>query len=142
MLAKFRVVGVQNFSRWDAGGATTGLTRHIPRMFSASRCLHRRTWVLTILPRNLQRLSRNATFLAPCLPQHQGTKNSVMQSCRSLSTKPPSPSPEPQRMSIHAHTRFEEDNSSYVAKFKDRGKLAIPPAKHLAIVTCMDARIE
>lgn len=45
-------------------------------------------------------------------------------------------------MSTHAHTDFEGGNSSYVASFKDKGKLAIPPAKHLAIVTCMDARID
>jgi len=30
----------------------------------------------------------------------------------------------------------------YAASFKDKGKLTIPPAKHLAIVTCMDARID
>jgi len=36
-------------------------------------------------------------------------------------------------MSTHAHTRFEEGNSPYVAGFKEKGKLAIPPAKHLAI---------
>jgi len=45
-------------------------------------------------------------------------------------------------MSTHAHTNFEEGNLSYAANFKDKGKLAIPPAKHLAIVTCMDARID
>ncbi|KAF9786049.1 carbonic anhydrase [Thelephora terrestris] len=45
-------------------------------------------------------------------------------------------------MSTHAHTQFEEGNSGYVTYFKDKGKLAIPPAKHLAIVTCMDARID
>lgn len=36
-------------------------------------------------------------------------------------------------MSTHAHTHFEEGNLSYAANFKDKGKLAIPPAKHLAI---------
>ncbi|KAF9650707.1 carbonic anhydrase [Thelephora ganbajun] len=45
-------------------------------------------------------------------------------------------------MSIHAHAHFEEGNLSYVASFRDKGELAIPPAKHLAIVTCMDARID
>jgi len=45
-------------------------------------------------------------------------------------------------MSTHAHTHFEEGNLPYVSDFKDKGKLAIPPAKRLAIVTCMDARID
>lgn len=36
-------------------------------------------------------------------------------------------------MSTHAHTNFEEGNVPYVAGFEDKGKLAIPPAKHLAI---------
>jgi len=45
-------------------------------------------------------------------------------------------------MSIHAHTDFEGGNQPYAASFEDKGKLAIPPAKHLAIVTCMDARID
>ena len=39
-------------------------------------------------------------------------------------------------MSTHAHTQFEEGNSGYVTGFKDKGKLAIPPAKHLAIGSC------
>jgi len=45
-------------------------------------------------------------------------------------------------MSTHAHANFKEGNSPYVASFEDKGKLAIPPAKHLVIVTCMDARID
>ena len=36
-------------------------------------------------------------------------------------------------MSTRAHTHFEEGNVPYVAGFEDKGKLAIPPAKHLAI---------
>lgn len=38
-------------------------------------------------------------------------------------------------MTTYAHTLFEESNSRYVTNFKDKGKLAIPPAKHLAIGT-------
>lgn len=29
-------------------------------------------------------------------------------------------------------------NSSYAAAFGDKGKLALPPARHFAILTCMD----
>lgn len=33
-------------------------------------------------------------------------------------------------------------NESYVKTFGDKGKLALPPARQLAILTCMDARID
>ena len=33
-------------------------------------------------------------------------------------------------------------NSSYVANFGDKGKLALPPARSFAILTCMDARLD
>lgn len=33
-------------------------------------------------------------------------------------------------------------NASYVSNFGDRGKLALPPARRFAILTCMDARID
>ena len=33
-------------------------------------------------------------------------------------------------------------NASYVSDFGDRGKLALPPARRFAILTCMDARID
>ena len=81
--------------------------------------------------RNLQRLSRNTSFALryPSLVPY--TKSLVLS--RLLSTKPPSPSPEPKTMSTHAHTQFEGGNLPYVAGFKDKGKLAIPPAKRLAI---------
>ena len=94
-----------------------------PRMFSAIRPFHRTTWDLS---RNLHRLSRNTTSF--------GAKGSaLLSSSRRLSTKPPSPSSGPKTMPTYAHTHFEEGNSSYVAGFEDKGKLAIPPAKHLAI---------
>jgi carbonic anhydrase len=33
-------------------------------------------------------------------------------------------------------------NAQYAAKFGDKGKLALPPARHFAILTCMDARLD
>src|SRR6266849_5687117 len=33
-------------------------------------------------------------------------------------------------------------NAKYAANFGDRGKLAMPPARHFAILTCMDARLQ
>ena len=33
-------------------------------------------------------------------------------------------------------------NSQYAAGFADKGKLAMPPARHFAILTCMDARLD
>ena len=33
-------------------------------------------------------------------------------------------------------------NSKYVQSFGDKGKLALPPARHFAILTCMDARLD
>src|SRR5207249_7097278 len=33
-------------------------------------------------------------------------------------------------------------NRTYVASFGDKGKLAMPPARHFSILTCMDARLD
>jgi carbonic anhydrase len=33
-------------------------------------------------------------------------------------------------------------NRAYAASFGDKGKLALPPARHFAILTCMDARLD
>ena len=33
-------------------------------------------------------------------------------------------------------------NESYAASFGDKGKLAMPPARRFAILTCMDARLD
>src|ERR1700729_2706536 len=33
-------------------------------------------------------------------------------------------------------------NEAYVASFGDKGSLALPPARHFAILTCMDARLD
>jgi carbonic anhydrase len=35
-----------------------------------------------------------------------------------------------------------EANAHYVASFGDKGSLALPPARHFAILTCMDARLD
>lgn len=102
-----------------------------PRMFGASGFLRRPCLASVLPPRNLQRLLRNTTFASRRLSPVPYTKSLVLS--RLLSTKAPSPSAEPKTMSTHAHAHFEEGNSPYVAGFKDKGKLAIPPAKHLAI---------
>src|ERR1700719_1136761 len=33
-------------------------------------------------------------------------------------------------------------NKNYAAQFGDKGKLAMPPARHFAVLTCMDARLD
>lgn len=33
-------------------------------------------------------------------------------------------------------------NAEYAAEFGDKGSLALPPARHFAILTCMDARLD
>jgi carbonic anhydrase len=35
-----------------------------------------------------------------------------------------------------------EANAEYAAAFGDKGSLALPPARHFAILTCMDARLD
>src|SRR6202046_5120653 len=35
-----------------------------------------------------------------------------------------------------------EANRRYAGNFGDKGKLALPPARHFAILTCMDARLD
>ena len=35
-----------------------------------------------------------------------------------------------------------EANRNYVAEFGEKAKLAMPPARHFAILTCMDARLD
>jgi carbonic anhydrase len=35
-----------------------------------------------------------------------------------------------------------EANTAYAADFGDKGKLPMPPARHFAILTCMDARLD
>lgn len=33
-------------------------------------------------------------------------------------------------------------NETYAARFGDKGSLALPPARHFAVLTCMDARLD
>lgn len=33
-------------------------------------------------------------------------------------------------------------NAAYAASFGDKGRLAMPPARRFAILTCMDARLD
>jgi carbonic anhydrase len=33
-------------------------------------------------------------------------------------------------------------NAKYAEGFGDRGNLALPPSRHFAILTCMDARLD
>ena len=40
------------------------------------------------------------------------------------------------------HEAVLRANAAYAAKFGDKGKLALPPARRFAILTCMDARID
>jgi carbonic anhydrase len=40
------------------------------------------------------------------------------------------------------HEEVLAANGGYVASFGDKGKLALPPARRFAILTCMDARID
>ncbi|KIM40759.1 hypothetical protein M413DRAFT_446145 [Hebeloma cylindrosporum] len=42
---------------------------------------------------------------------------------------------------MSVHREFVPNNEKYVSSF-DKGHLALPPARHLTVVTCMDARIE
>jgi carbonic anhydrase len=35
-----------------------------------------------------------------------------------------------------------EANRKYSADFEEKGKLALPPARRFAILTCMDARLD
>ena len=39
-------------------------------------------------------------------------------------------------------TEVLEANRNYAAGFGEKAKLALPPAKRIAIVTCMDARLD
>lgn len=43
---------------------------------------------------------------------------------------------------MSSYTEFPLANEKYVSSFGDKGSLPLPPAKKLAIVTCMDARLD
>lgn len=40
------------------------------------------------------------------------------------------------------HSEVLQANANYSAKFGEKGKLALPPARRFAILTCMDARLD
>ncbi|GJE85917.1 carbonic anhydrase [Phanerochaete sordida] len=60
--------------------------------------------------------------------------NSSRRDSSTLSTTPTS-------AAMPAHTDFVENNAQYAAAFGEKGALPLKPGKKLAIVTCMDARI-
>src|SRR5262250_1225263 len=41
-----------------------------------------------------------------------------------------------------AYDSILEANNEYAENFGDKGKLALPPSRHFAILTCMDARLD
>ena len=43
---------------------------------------------------------------------------------------------------MSAYDEVLEANERYVASFGSKGDLALPPARHFAILTCMDARLD
>ena len=49
-------------------------------------------------------------------------------------------------MSTEVQTKLYQEvvgaNESYASTFGERADLALPPARHFAILTCMDARID
>ena len=45
-------------------------------------------------------------------------------------------------MSSKIYDAVLQANRHYAADFGDKGKLAMPPARHFAILTCMDARLD
>src|SRR5215475_9938514 len=45
-------------------------------------------------------------------------------------------------MSTKSFDAVLEANNQYASNFGEKGKLAMPPARHFAILTCMDARLD
>jgi carbonic anhydrase len=45
-------------------------------------------------------------------------------------------------MSSRSYDAILDANRQYAANFGDKGKLALPPARRFAILTCMDARLD
>ena len=43
---------------------------------------------------------------------------------------------------MSVHDEVLAANEEYVSTFGDKGELALPPARHFAILTCMDARLD
>ena len=102
-----------------------------PAMVPTNCLLQRHCLSGGTLAQRLQRSIRSVAFAAYRPPPISRTTGPVLS--RPLSTKSPSPPPGPKHASVHAHSHFTEGNLPYTASFKDKGKLTIPPAKHLAI---------
>ena len=47
-----------------------------------------------------------------------------------------------QKETSKVHKEVLEANSQYVQSFGEKGKLALPPARQFAVLTCMDARLD
>jgi carbonic anhydrase len=64
--------------------------------------------------------------------------------CATAATAAGQAMPEPRRGVSMSNVLSEvlAANGSYAASFGDKGKLALPPARKFAILTCMDARID
>ena len=45
-------------------------------------------------------------------------------------------------MASHVHDEVLAANRDYAADFGDKARLALPPARRFAILTCMDARLD
>lgn len=45
-------------------------------------------------------------------------------------------------MASNIYNEVVSANNGYASDFGDKGKLALPPARHFAILTCMDARLD
>jgi carbonic anhydrase len=43
---------------------------------------------------------------------------------------------------VSTYDEVREANEQYAASFGDKGTLGLPPARHFAILTCMDARLD
>ncbi|RPD81664.1 carbonic anhydrase [Lentinus tigrinus ALCF2SS1-7] len=83
-------------------------------------------------------LTRSCSVAAAKLSGDSDIKNAALEDEH---TKP-NPSEQQQRDThMSAHKDFIKANERYVASFGDKGKLPLPPAKKLLIITCMDARI-
>ncbi|KAI0735501.1 carbonic anhydrase [Earliella scabrosa] len=82
-------------------------------------------------------LTRSSSVAAAKLSGDNEIKSPALEDERGK----PSPAPLASASHMSAYQDFVKANEAYVANFGDKGKLPLPPAKKLLIVTCMDARI-
>ena len=47
-----------------------------------------------------------------------------------------------QKETSHVHAEVLAANENYIESFGDKGTLPLPPGRHFAILTCMDARLD